>query len=85
MANSTPSPAKIRKVLSTRNYPSGAVIIIVEEERAVNGRRGGGISNFVLILFEDDRIVERRHLSDPDRIDPIAEGMLFEHQRRKAC
>lgn len=84
MANSTPSPAKIRKVLSTRSYPSGAVII-VEEEPAVNDRRGRGVSNFVLILFEDDRIVERRHLSDPDRIDPIAEGMLFEHERRKAC
>jgi hypothetical protein len=58
---------------------------MVEEEPAVSHRRKGGITYFVLSLFDDGRIVERRYTSDRDRIDSIAEGMIFEHERRKAC
>jgi hypothetical protein len=83
MPDGTRTLSKIRKVLSTRSCPNGAVLM-VEEEPAVSHRRAGGITAFVLILFEEGRVVERRYTSDRERIDTIAEGMIFEHERRKA-
>ena len=83
MSDSSPAPSKMRNVLSTRPCANVAVLMVEQEPAATHWRKGG-ITYFVLILFADDRIVERRYTSDRDRIDPIAEGMIFEHERRNA-
>ena len=76
--------AKIRKVLSTRAVSDGTIVVI-EEQPPSGQTREWDQHHYVLMLFEGDRVVERRYTTSLELLAPIAEGMLFEHQRRSSA
>ncbi len=76
--------AQIRRILSTWALSDGTVVVI-EEQPPSRQTREWDQHHYVLTHFEGDRVVERRYTTSMDLLSLIAEGMVFEHQRRSSA